>query len=395
MKILHIATDDKFIDHAYTIFEMAFPKQNEVWILSISRSLKFVKLSADKVIRLSLLNRFLPKCSQENFKGYDLVIFHSFGEVISPEIFNIPKNIPTVWLGWGYDYYDLIGKPGDLLLPETKKFSDQSYKALLRSTIGKTLRIAFILAGISKSRKKAIERLSLFSPVLPNEYDMVLNSSNWKCFPEHARWNYGTMEDHLIKGFEAEQVDSNAILIGNSASLACNHKETFDFLVKAGVENRKVIAPLSYGDTVYGEKIAALGKKYFSSYFNPLKDFMPIQDYVATIKQCGYVIMNHKRQQAVGNIVIMLYLGARVFLREENPTFSFLKDLGVEISSVQELENDISLLDTPLSTEEKERNKLLVSDYWSRESGIARTKVLVDRALSITNKSHCIPRSNV
>ena len=146
------------------------------------------------------------------------------------------------------------------------------------------------------------------------------------------------MEDHFIKGFEGGLVDGDAILVGNSASMTCNHKETFDLLVKAGFKNRKIIAPLSYGDAVYGEKTAELGKKFFSSDFKPLKDFMPMQDYVATIKKCCYVIMNHRRQQAVGNIVIMLYLGARIFLREENPTFPFLKDLGVEISSVQELE---------------------------------------------------------
>ncbi len=396
MNILHIATDDKFIDHAYMVFEMVYPKKNEVWVFSKSFDLKFVKLSVHNIIRVGLLNRWTPKISKECYKNYDLVVFHSFGKVISPEIFNIPKETPTVWLGWGYDYYDLIGNPGDLLLPETKKVAAQSYKSLLRSTMGKALRVALKLAGISKSRKKAIEKLSFFSPVLPNEYDMVLKSRNWQNFPEHARWNYGTMEDHLIKGFEGEQVDGNAVLIGNSASQTCNHKESFDFLAKVGVKNRKVISPLSYGgDTVYSEKIAALGKKYFSSNFNPLKNFMPIQDYVATIKQCGYVIMNHKRQQAVGNIVIMLYLGARVFLREENPTFSFLKDLGVEISSVQELEKDISLLDTPLSIEEKERNKRLVSDYWSRESGISRTKALVDRALSLANKSGRMPRGNV
>ncbi|MBE0508927.1 MAG: TDP-N-acetylfucosamine:lipid II N-acetylfucosaminyltransferase, partial [Marinospirillum sp.] len=337
---------------------------------------------------ISLIRRPIVKKSE--YKKYNLVVFHSFGDLLYPEIFNVPEEVPTVWLGWGYDYYALIGNPDDLLMPETKRILAKNNKSLIRSTIGKALRVALKMAGISKFRKKAIERLSFFSPVLPNEYDMVLKSRKWESFPEHVRWNYGTMEDHLIKGFEGEQVDGNTILVGNSASLTCNHKETFDFLVKNGVENRKVIAPLSYGDTVYGERIAALGKKYFGLDFNPLKDFMPIQDYVATIKQCGYVIMNHKRQQAVGNIVIMLYLGARVFLREENPTFPFLKDLGVKISSVQELEKDISLLDRPLSIEEKERNKRLVSDYWSRESGIARTKVLVDRALSLSNKSDCL-----
>ncbi|MET4001086.1 TDP-N-acetylfucosamine:lipid II N-acetylfucosaminyltransferase [Marinobacterium sp. MBR-109] len=395
MKILHIASDNKFIDQAYTVFEKAFPESNNFIIISKSKNLKYAKLKKYSHIKYTVSQIRRPRVGKPEYKKYDLVIFHSFGDLLYPEIFNVPDELSTVWIGWGYDYYDLIDNPTNLLLGETKKVAAQSYKSIIRSTISKVLRVAFKFAGISKSREKAIERLSFFSPVLPNEYDMVLRSRNWQSFPEHARWNYGTMEDHLIKGFEGEQIDGNAILVGNSASLTCNHKETFDFLVKIGVENRKVIAPLSYGDTVYGEKIIALGKKYFGSDFNPLKDFMPIQDYVATIKQCGYVIMNHKRQQAVGNIVIMLYLGARVFLREENPTFPFLKDLGVEISSVQELEKDISLLDTPLSTEEKERNKRLVSDYWSRESGIARTKALVARALSLANKSNRMPRGSV
>lgn len=389
MKILHIATDDKFVDHAYTVFEKAFSEKNEVIIFSKSESLRFVKLKDYLHVKYTLSQIRRPRVEKELYEKYDLVIFHSFGDLLYPEIFNIPEDVPTVWFGWGYDYYDLIGKPKNLLLPATQNIASQSYKSLLRTTIGKTLRFAFRLAGVSKSRRKAIERLTLFAPVLPNEYEMVLKSRSWKSFPEHACWNYGTMEDHLIKGFEGEQVEGDSILVGNSASLTCNHKDTLGFLHEVGVENRYIISPLSYGDKTYGEKIIAIGRQCFGEKFNPLKDFMPIQDYVATIKKCGYVIMNHKRQQAVGNIVIMLYLGARVFLREENPTYSFLKEMGVAVSSVQELEKDISLLQKPLSSEEKENNKELVSKYWSREQGIYRTKNLVEQALRLADKNSC------
>ena len=111
-------------------------------------------------------------------------------------------------------------------------------------------------------------------------------------------------------------------------------------------------------------------------------EFMPAEDYVATIKQCGYVIMNQKRQQALGSIIIMLYLGARVFLREENPTYPFLKEMGFSLSSVQELEKEPALLKMPLTAEDRDTNRALVSENWSRKRGIELTKVLIEQALA-------------
>ncbi|RTE65232.1 4-alpha-L-fucosyltransferase (Fuc4NAc transferase) [Amphritea opalescens] len=386
MKILHLATDDKFIDHAYFVFEKVYPGQNDVWIISKSANLKFVKIKPKRKIVVKLFQKKTPKVSKSYYQNFDLVVFHSFGDSLYPEIFNIPKGTPTVWLGWGYDYYDLICKPENLLLEETKKLRIKNHKLKVRAVASMMLQFMFKVTGVSKSRYEAIHKITLFSPVLPEEYELVRNSRNWNSFPESARWNYGTMEDHLIKGFEGEQVDGDAILIGNSASFTCNHKETLDFLHSKGISNRYLIAPLSYGDKNYGEKISSIGNELFGKKFKPLTEFMPVKDYVATIRKCGYVIMNHKRQQAVGNIVIMLYLGARVFLREENPTYLFLKEQGVLLSSVQELEKDFSLLEKPLSVEEKETNKRLVSEYWGRDNAIRQTKNLIEQTFKLKGK---------
>jgi len=387
-KILHLASDDKFIDQAAPVFERAFPGKNYILVFSNSSTLRYVKLRPNKVIVTSFSFLGRPKVKKSFFKNYDLVVFHSLGNLLYPEIYNIPKDIPIVWLGWGYDYYDLIDDPNNFLMNKTRELSDNMRTFTLRSYFRKFLRCGSKFFGIAKSRKTAIERVSLFSPVLENEYNLVKNSAKWNEFPHEARWNYGTIEDHLVKGFEDQQVESNNILVGNSASFTSNHIEILHLLKKQRVNSRRVIVPLSYGDRKYALKVVEVGEKLFDKSFKPLMDFMPIDLYVRKIKQCGYVIMNHKRQQAVGNIVIMLYLGARVFLREENPAYSFLKGIGVELSSIQQLEVHSYLLDTPLSENQREKNKQLVSDYWSRERGISRAKALVIQALDCKNSTN-------
>ena len=92
--------------------------------------------------------------------------------------------------------------------------------------------------------------------------------------------------------------------------------------------------------------------------------------------------MNHVRQQAVGNIVIMLYLGARVFVRQENPVYDFFKGSGVAISTVQELEEHPELLSLPLTEEERAGNRAIVSNYWGREKAYERTRKLVEAAFA-------------
>src|SRR5690554_2447419 len=212
---------------------------------------------------------------------------------------------------------------------------------------------------------------------------MVKSSRKWRHFPEFASWNYGTMEDNLIKGFEGEVVTGNAILVGNSATYTGNHAEAFDLLHKLGENDREVVAPLSYGDPQLAKELTSLGQEYFSGNFEPLMDFMPVQDYVDIIKNCGYVIMNHVRQQAVGNIVIMLYLGARVFVRRENPVYNFFTKSGVMLSTIQELEVNSELLHQPLTQSERDINRAIVSEYWSRERAYERTKELVEKAVLV------------
>jgi len=384
MKILHIVTDSKFIDHAFPVFEKVFPNSNDVAVFTSRMPIKYIKLKPRYVEVKRKIHFFRkPKLPKDFYENYDLVVFHSLGPLTYPELKNISNDVATIWLGWGFDYYaDFLSSP-PMLLEKTGTLNVGVNRDYFKSMAARFVRKVVETFQVRTEKVRAVERISVFSPVLPEEYKMVKDSRGWKSFPEYASWNYGTLEDNLIKGFEEETVVGDGILVGNSATLTGNHAEAFDLLRKLQVKGRRVVVPLSYGDAKLTNKLINMGGECFGADFEPLIDFMPIEDYVDIIKNCGYVIMNHVRQQAVGNIVIMLYLGARVFVRRENPVYNFFTKSGVMLSTIQELEVNSELLHQPLTQSERDINRAIVSEYWSRERAYERTKELVEKAVLV------------
>lgn len=382
MKILHLATDDKFLDHALPVFEAVYPNSNDAIVFSSSPKLRYVKSTVNKIIKPSRrYDSSTASMIRVFIEDSDVIVLHSLPDSFADLVRFIPKEIPVIWLGWGYDYYDLLNNLS-LLLPKTKALKATIEPMTMFMILRKSLKKLLENTGIIKSKRDVINRMTIFAPVLPNEYNMVATALRLNEFPSYSCWNYGTLEDNLVKGFETETIRGNDILVGNSASFTCNHIETFDVLSQLSLNGRRVVAPLSYGNQSYRKEIEKVGYENFGENFFPLVDFIPVNEYVAEIKNCGYVIMNHVRQQAVGNIVIMLYLGARVFVRQENPVYGFFKNSGVVISTVQELEGQPELLNLPLTAQERASNRAIVSDYWCRERAYERTRKLVEAAFS-------------
>ena len=158
-----------------------------------------------------------------------------------------------------------------------------------------------------------------------------------------------------------------------------NHVEVFDFLEGSLslIESRKIIVPLSYGDKGYANKMVDIGVKKIGNNFHPLIEFMPMSSYVELVSSCSHVIMNHIRQQSVGNIIIMMYLGAVVFIRKESPVYTFFKSKNAYIYSIQELEKDKSLLTIKLTKEQIEDNRSILHSYWSEEITNEKTANLI------------------
>ncbi|MGZ9897678.1 TDP-N-acetylfucosamine:lipid II N-acetylfucosaminyltransferase family protein [Shewanella gaetbuli] len=361
---------------ALRIFEKACPAENQCVIVTDNDKLFFVKNKSVKVVNEDYLK---SKDFSELLGKYDGIILHS---LFSLEL-NFPKHISVAWIGWGYDYYDLVYTTKlDMLDVGTRKLA----KELDRKAVNPINRIIksipflelFYRKQKQKRKIKVInENVDYFLPVLDTEYEIVKSScKNFK--PKFLDWNYGTLENDFLKGYCSTEVTSSNILIGNSASVYNNHVESFELLTGFNLNDVKIIVPLSYGDCFYRDEVISLGNNAFNNSFMPLVDFMPIEQYIDIISSCGFVIMNHIRQQAVGNIVIMMYLGAKVFLRDANPVYGYFKSKGAIIYSIEELKVNPNLLSSTLCRGDVLKNRDILQACWGEDNIITKTKRLVE-----------------
>lgn len=268
-RILHLALDDKFIDQAYRSFERVYPGKNDV-IICGKTPLKYVKTKILRVI--SSFQLAIPFGFKE-INNYDYVIVHALDKQWFRQLKYCRADIKILWIGWGYDYYDILDKIyPDLVMQKTREIS----KVIRREekAIKKIKGIGHYVK-YDNDKISVINKIKFFAPVLPSEFFEVKSCVNG-FFPEFISWNYGTVEDDLLKGFVGEEVSGENILIGNSASDTNNHVEVLDFLGHGDFFNRKCIFPLSYGDTKYAQLICEMGQSKLGDAFLALDKFVPV-----------------------------------------------------------------------------------------------------------------------
>lgn len=385
-KIIHIVSDEKFIDMAYREFEYEAPGKNIFIIPSKPHLLKYIKHANITFLDNNEIKLLL---SSEHCCA---IIFHSLGYHYSHILKWIPAGKKTIWLGWGYDYYTSLLStkyPYGLLLSETQQIAKQCISTNLVSSIKKKIKtyIKILVGRKNHISESLLKKVDYFIPVLDVEYKLVLKFNPW-FKPKYIPWNYGTLEDDFITDdYDNGELGSN-ILVGNSAAMENNHSEVFHF-IKNNVDfsDRKIVVPLSYGDSRYAEYIIKTGYDLFGSAFTPLRDFMDKDEYIELLQSCGYVFMNHLRQQALGNINIMLSKGAKVFLNSSSPIYDWLVKKDAFVFTIESLlnpnEGKIALV--PLSLSEQEHNKQIMMNYWGRNVQRQKTRELI--RIALTNQS--------
>jgi hypothetical protein len=378
-KILHIVPDEKFTDAIFNIFEAVNPGDNKILVITNATEFKYIKKApASTISSFAILWQRFAK----SLAIYDIVFIHCLSSMNLFLIAESPVATKFVWCGWGADYYDLITK-GDrtaLLKPHTKTLFNTHQKSKEICLLDRVKQFTKRVLGYKDVNKIKVinDRISYFAPVVFEDYELVQKSIP-SFRPQYISWNCGTLEDDLIKDYKNIVVSGENILLGNSASYENNHLDAFDLMKKQKLDGRKIIAPLNYGDTLYGEIISSQGKQCFGENFVSLVDFLPIDQYLEVLKSCSYVVMNHLRQQAMSNIIIMLYMGAKVFLDANNPVYRFFKKQDASIFALEDIE---SHLGTKLKIQEIEKNRDILRSHWRREIILNKTRNMIDAVMS-------------
>lgn len=367
--IVHVATDEKFIDAAYDIYEKALPYQNKFIILLAENGKKIEYLSSHKPYL------FVDTCKDDFevvlkvIEPAKVVIFHGLNYQQAQIVTHLREDQILVWTVFGSEVYN------NPLLLDKKIYGPltyQKYIAGLKATIKDGLRALYynyvkIKPHPYKVGIRAMQRFDFVSILYSEEFEFFRKKRLIEHNTRYIKFTYYPLD--IIINRNSGFVDGGNILLGNSASYSNNHIEAFKVLRKFNLGKRNVITPLSYGRKDYREDIIKVGESLFSSNFYPLTEFLTLDEYQKVMRSCGIVIMNHYRQQGVGNVVNALYLGAKVFLSQKSTLYFYLKRIGCCIYSI---EDDLKFgnqdIFNLLSRKQQERNRELLQRELSLDS---------------------------
>ncbi|SRX52622.1 TDP-N-acetylfucosamine:lipid II N-acetylfucosaminyltransferase [Aequorivita sp. CIP111184] len=371
MRILHITSDEKFINSIYWQFENVFPGSNE-FVVFLAKGVKEPKyVSIENNLQIISENSKGLKFCLDQISKFDLIIFHGLMYFQSMVFLKAKNPNKFIWFFWGGELYDNPRANFNNTLGKrtSRTQSPESIKNKVKAAIRP---FYYQLKNSSltpeKSVLKAARQIKYFGVIHEEEVALLQSKHLLSKDVVHIKMSYYPIE-FIFKGIEKNIVTHENILVGNSASRTNNHLEAFDILKKMPLKDRKVIAPLNYGDMEYANIIVEEGKNLFGENFQAITTFLPLQEYNKFITKCGIVVMNHYRQQAIGNILAMLWMGAKVYLDEKNTFYHYLKRKQVHVYSI---EKDLKLENTQalkkLEADKVAHNRQILTDEISFET---------------------------
>lgn len=239
----------------------------------------------------------------------------------------------------------------------------------------------------------------------PIEGDRTLFSRHWG---EVQSYDFGYLYPGLYGSINPELPNEKTkqIIVGNSGDPSNNHIEILTQLAtKIDIHEYKIILPVAYGfhndyKHLLVRKIEELGLQKQVIFH---EEFISPKDYLQLVAHSDMMIMAHNRQQAMGNLLMALYLNKPAFLRKEhisegerskNLGWTFLTSAKLSPLAFEDLEKFKKLSDIPVNDEQlhqknqdvinshfgiKKRSKLLINscDHILQNKSESKEKVLV------------------
>jgi len=320
------------------------------------------------------------------------IVLHSLANEFARAIVKIEKKIPICWFEWGFDVYGLPKIEKGLYAPKTRlALIFNSPKSVVERFFFKyDLFRKFYLEKIKHKDDmlgivlKAISRIDYFATYIEEEFKIFK-----KYYPEFKlqliNSTFSTIDQYLAgdKNFRIFPAASN-ILIGNSSSPTSNHLDAFAFLSKHPFDYGKVFVVLSYGSEKIPIKLLIeRGKQLLKSRFIPLTEFMTRDKYIELLQSCSVGIFYHYRQQAMGNIIAMLYMGARVYLSKRNPAYGFFMRNEIIVNAIED--DYVKYGNTRLNLAQAAQNRSRLDLLFGEEKVISDLKNLTE----LITKTRC------
>lgn len=390
MKYLHIITLDQFYskefidlidsnlninDHQFIIFRKNNKKYiksedyQKIKIINLPHSFKIkniIKLSKFKLSHIKFFILYFFKI-RYLMNQAEYIFIHYLTNEISMILLNITSKAKIFWVMWGTDLYKYL---------PMKLFDQETFQLLNRmKSKAKSIFFKFTHSLNLEIRKKAIKKIDFV--INTHRGDLKLLN---KYFKTNLKWFSNSIYPNPVHFERLDRIDYNSIdikflssnntekvvLLGNSGTATNNHLDILQYLSRIKNQNFKIICPLSYGAPNYIREVIREGKKLFRERFIPLVDFIEPNIYFKMLKQIDLAVMYHNRQQGVGTLSILLYLGKPICMKKNSTYFYFL-DKGIKIFTIGQIEKLISN-EIELDKNNLKKNKKVILKNRSLES---------------------------
>jgi len=363
VRVLHLATESKFLDAIMRHAEAAFPGANRFRIRPSGSPL-------GKRVAQAFRGEggYFPSRDQrsEDFAWCDVVLVHWLGQAVTRDLESLPLEKALVWCCWGGDHYRIAPGSTPLLLDETARLRRLKHR-LKTASARHNAPAWFLRAAPRIDRFCSLMQAPPFTEIAP-----ILSDRRLPEFPYYSE--SGTFRQG------PDQMKGSDILLGNSATLENNHLDALTLLSRLSGNSRRIILPLNYGDRKVADAVSERARSLFGDRAVILRKWMPIADYNAAISGCGTTIMNHVRAQAMGNVANALYKGSNVFLRRESPLYRHFLDLDATVFAFDETIEKAEF-DAPLDSKTIASNREAIHSAYSAVAVTGRIRLIINEAV--------------
>lgn len=341
--IAHIMLDEKFTPGFVRFVSQNYKKDEHIFLITCgSKKRKYTaNLADDRVVYIYKSVKDMTKMLHE-LKKSSIIIVHGMFNIYVVTLLLISGLIKkTYWYIWGGDLYD---------------YDKES--------------------SIYHSIKKEVCK-NLKGVISPFEGDYLLART---VYGVKGEWIYCLLPSTIVKEskYILTETRNNTIniMIGNSADNENKHFELIDKVIKYGRGDYHVYIPLSYGDKEYATSVSDYARRMMGDTVTILDQFMPYEEYLSLLSTIDIAVYGHRRQQAFGNIVQLLSLGAKVYIDSNVSTWDMLVKMGMSVFDTKKIDFDLC---TRLSEYDKANNETLILENFSEEKLIEQWEFVFSR----------------